>query len=58
MARNSGKGSRIGSVRGKTQLEHPSGKGTVKRDAETGRFEKYSKTGFKGTANEEDGRRS
>lgn len=58
MARNTGKGFRIGSVRGRTQTRGSNGK-WVKRDAATGRFmdQKSDGTPFKGVAQETDKRR-
>jgi hypothetical protein len=60
MATNTGKGSRKGSVRGKTQFETPSGH-YAKRDRETGQIEDVKtsdKEKFKGVAEEPDGRRT
>jgi len=57
MARNTGKGHRDGSVRDRSQSEHPSGTGTTKRDTNTGQFMDYSETRFKGVAKEKDGRK-
>lgn len=59
MARNSGSGSRVGSVKGRTQTKTGSGH-YVKRDAETGKFLNVKSDGkpFKGVAKEVDGRRS
>ena len=60
MARNTGQGSRKGSVTGRTQTKTPGGNWT-KRDAETGRFmdQKTSAAApFKGVAKEPDGRRT
>lgn len=59
MATNSGKGSRTGSVKGRTQTKTPSGN-SVKRDTTTGRFldvKTSDKTPYKGVAKESDGRR-
>lgn len=60
MASNTGNGNRIGSVKGRTQTQTPSGN-HVKRDATNGRFmdvKTSSKTPFKGVAKESDGRRT
>lgn len=57
MAKNTGKGSRKGSVSDRTQVEGPSGN-YVKRDAESGQFVDAKKDKFKGVAEEPDGRRS
>ncbi|HVF99932.1 MAG TPA: hypothetical protein VND68_08850 [Chloroflexia bacterium] len=60
MAKNTGKGSRKGSVTGKTQFETPSGH-YAKRDVETGQIEDVktsAKEKFKGVAEEPDGRRT
>lgn len=60
MAKNTGKGSRVGSVTGRTQFKTSSGH-SAKRDASTGRImdvKTSSKTPFKGVAKEKDGRRS
>jgi len=58
MAKNTGNGSRIGSVKNRTQTQTPSGN-WVKRDTETGRFKdvKSDGTPFKGVARETDDRR-
>lgn len=60
MATNSGKGSRTGSVKGRTQTKTSNGH-WVKRDANTGKFldiKTSDKTPHKGVAKESDGRRS
>lgn len=59
MARNSGNGSRVGSVKGRTQTKSSNGN-YIKRDSETGRFLDVKSGGipFKGVAKESDGRRS
>jgi len=60
MAKNSGKGHRVGSVDDRTQFETPSGH-NAKRDTETGRIldvKTSDKKPFKGVAEEPDGRRS
>lgn len=58
MAKNTGNGSRKGSVINRTQTQTPSGN-WVKRDTETGRFTdvKSDGTPFKGVAKETDDRR-
>jgi len=58
MARNTGKGSRVGSVNNRSQTR-TSGGGYVKRDTSTGRFVDVKSDGkpFKGVAQEPDGRR-
>ncbi len=58
MAKNTGRGHRKGSVKGRTQVQTPSGN-YVKRDVETGRFMAQKEGGqpFKGVAREKDGRR-
>jgi len=60
MARNTGSGSRKGSVRGRTQVQNPQNDKWVKRDSETGQFVdvKSDNKPFKGIAKEPDGRRS
>ncbi|HRK04694.1 MAG TPA: hypothetical protein PLW14_06305 [Chlorobiota bacterium] len=57
MARNSGKGSRVGSVTNRSQIK--THKVYVKRDTTTGRFTDVKSDGkpFKGVAREPDGRR-
>lgn len=59
MATNTGKGSRTGSVTGRTQTKTPGGN-YVKRDAGNGQFmdQKGGGKPFKGVAQEKDGRRS
>ena len=59
MAKNTGDGSRIGSVKDRTQTQAPNGN-FVKRDTGTGRFmdQKSGGSPFKGVAKEKDGRRS
>ncbi|MBF9222323.1 hypothetical protein [Hymenobacter ruricola] len=54
MATNTGKGHRVGAVRGKTQTFNPSTGQYIKRDADTGRFEAVKKDGtpFKGVTKE------
>lgn len=59
MVKNTGDGSRRGSVNDRTQFQAPNGN-FVKRNAEDGRFmqQKTSGGAFKGVAREKDGRRS
>jgi hypothetical protein len=59
VAKNTGDGSRIGSVKDRTQTKAPNGN-FVKRDTGTGRFmdQKSGGSPFKGVAKEKDGRRS
>lgn len=59
MAKNTGKGSRVGSVKDRTQFETPSGN-SAKRDTKTGRIMdvKSDEKPFKGVAQEKDDRRS
>lgn len=59
MAKNTGNGSRVGSVKNRTQTQAPNGN-YVKRDTGTGRFidQKSGGSPFKGVAKEKDGRRS
>ena len=58
MATNTGKGSRTGSVKDRTQTQTPQGN-YVKRDTESGKFMDQKTTGgaFKGVAKEPDKRR-
>lgn len=60
MAKNTGNGSRIGSVKNRTQVHNPRTDRWVERDATTGRFtnQKADDKPFKGVAKEIDGRRS
>lgn len=60
MAKNTGNGSRIGSVNDRTQTFNPKTGNYVKRDTDTGLFidQKSGGTPFKGVAKEPDGRRS
>jgi len=60
MAKNTGNGSRIGSVRKRTQVLNTKTDSYVKRDATTGQFinQKADDKPFKGVAKEIDGRRS
>ena len=60
MAKNTGEGSRKGSVNDRTQFETPSGQ-AAKRDTETGEIIDVKTSDdkpFKGVAKEPDGRRS
>ena len=59
MAKNTGNGYRIGSVKNRTQTLNPKTGNFVKRDTETGRFIDHKSDGkpFKGVAKEQDGRR-
>ena len=59
MAKNTGNGSRKGSVTGRTQLKLSNGN-YAKRDASNGQFMAQKTTGgaFKGVAKEKDGRRT
>lgn len=59
MARNTGRGSRIGSVKNRTQVQNPKTGRFIKRDTETGQFinQKSDVKPFKGVAKEPDGRR-
>ena len=58
MAKNTGEGHRVGSVKDRTQTEVPNGN-EVKRNTETGQFMDQKEDGkaFKGVAKEPDGRR-
>lgn len=53
MAKNTGRGSRVGAVKSRSQTQTPSGT-WVKRDTSTGRFVEAKKTGgdFKGIRKE------
>ena len=59
MATNTGKGSRTGSVSGRSQVKSPVSGDYTKRNDSTGRFmqQKEGGTPFKGVAKEPDGRR-
>ena len=59
MATNTGKGSRVGSVKGRSQVNNPHTKDFVKRNDATGRFMDVKTGGkpFKGVAKEPDHRR-
>lgn len=58
MAKNTGEGHRVGSVKDRTQTETPNGN-EVKRNTVTGQFMDQKEDGkpFKGVAKEPDGRR-
>lgn len=58
MAKNTGEGSRRGSVDNRTQTKAPNGN-HVKRDTDSGKFMDQKQDGkpFKGVAKEPDGRR-
>lgn len=60
MAKNTGNGSRVGSVKDRTQVLNPKTGNFVKRDTETGQFMDQKADGkpFKGVAKEVDKRRS
>lgn len=51
MAKNTGSGSRRGSVRNRSEFKHPNGT-WVKRDTETGRIMNVSDHAHKGVRNE------
>ena len=59
MATNTGKGSRVGSVKDRTQSENPRNGDFTKRNTTTGEFMDQKKGGepFKGVAHEPDKRR-
>lgn len=59
MASNTGKNSRKGSVKNRTQMETPNGN-YIKRDSTTGKFISGKKDGskYKGVATEKDDRKS
>lgn len=58
MATNTGKGSRIGSVRDRTQTYNPRNDTHVKRDTNSGKFIAAKKGDpYKGVAKEPDGRK-
>jgi len=59
MAKNTGQGSRRGSVDNRTQSQNPKNDNWTKRDTKTGRFvdQKLDGEPFKGVAREPDGRR-
>ncbi len=60
MAKNTGQGSRIGSVKNRTQVQNSKTDRYVKRDTTTGQFINQKSDGepFKGVAKEPDKRRS
>lgn len=60
MAKNTGGGSRVGSVKDRSQVKNPSTGDFVKRDDNTGTFMDVKQDGkpFKGVAKEPDGRRT
>ena len=45
MAKNTGKGSRVGSVKGRSQVQNPKTGLWTKRDASTGKFTQVKKSG-------------
>jgi hypothetical protein len=51
MAKNTGKGSRRGAVKGRSEFKHPNGT-YVKRNTETGRIMNVSKNSHKGVRDE------
>jgi len=59
MATNTGKGSRIGSVRSRSQVSNPLNKNFTERNDKTGRFTRQKEDGkpFKGVAKEPDRRK-
>ena len=58
MAKNTGNGTRKGSVTGRTQIKHPSNpEHSIKRNADTGKFMSGMKGVYKGVAQEVDDRR-
>lgn len=59
MATNTGKGSRVGSVKDRSQVKSPVTNDYTKRNDSTGRFMAQKEGGqpFKGVAKEPDGRR-
>ncbi len=58
MARNTGNGTRKGSVINRTQIKHPSNsEHSLKRNASTGQFMSGMKGVYKGVAQEVDDRR-
>lgn len=59
MATNTGKGSRVGSVKNRTQNKAPNGN-AIKRDTENGQImdQKTTEGDYKGVAHEPDGRRT
>lgn len=58
MAKNTGRGTRKGSVKSRTQLKHPKNPNhSIKRETTTGQFMNVTKGSFKGVAKEVDKRR-
>jgi len=59
MAKNTGDGYRIGSVKDRSQFENPRTGLATERNTNTGRFTRVKTTGgdFKGVAHEVDGRK-
>lgn len=58
MATNTGRNTRKGSVKNRTQIKHPKNPShSIKRDATTGRFMNVTKGSFKGVSKEVDNRR-
>jgi hypothetical protein len=58
MAKNTGDDYRIGSVKDRTQLQHPTAPDhSIKRNTNTGQFMDVKKGDFKGVAHEVDKRR-
>lgn len=57
MAKNTGNGHRVGSVRDRTQVFNPKAGVHVKRDTNSGKFIAAKPTPYKGVANEPDLRR-
>lgn len=58
MAKNTGENYRKGSVKDRTQLQHPQNSNLfIKRDTETGKFMSVKENPYKGVAQEVDNRR-
>lgn len=58
MATNTGDNYRNGSVKDRTQLEHPKDPDlSIKRNTDTGQFMSVKQGDYKGVAHEKDGRR-
>ncbi len=57
MATNTGKGTRKGAVKGRSQTQNPKTGQYVKRNAEDGKFMAAKNEPYKGVAQEPDGRR-
>jgi len=51
MAKNTGKGRRIGAVKGRSEFQHPNGT-HIKRNTDTGRFMNVSDNPHKGVRDE------